>query len=513
VASKTQTKSPPGTHNEPQLSDDDAFALTEIALQSARSCPGFSYCDVRLIAQKSERLENKNNQISAFNRGSSKGIGIRVLAGGGFGFACSQDLSPRAIAKCAKLACEVALASGSVMKSPVKLAPEPAWRAQWVSPHLIDPFTVSTEDKIGVLLDCAERILAVKGVTLAMGMMHFIEDIKYFANSDGSRIKQRFLRSGCLIEANASGENDRQRRSFPCSFGQFELAGYEMVLRWDLPGNAEKIAREAVALLSAPPCPQGEIDTIIGSSQLGLQIHESMGHPSELDRALGQEVNFAGASFLTPDKLHKLKYGSSLVNLVADATASGALGSFGFDDEGVQAQRIDLVKDGIFEGYLSSRDTAHLIGLPRSGGAMRAESWHVSPIIRMTNISIVPSRTGGSLQNLIADTGAGIYMETNKSWSIDSMRYNFQFSTEIAWEIKNGRLGRMLKNPSYSGITPEFWGSLDAICDRSEYVEWGTPNCGKGQPMQTMWTGHGASPARFRKLSVGVANSDSNGGG
>ncbi len=212
-------------------------------------------------------------------------------------------------------------------------------------------------------------------------------------------------------------------------------------MRWDLPGNAERIAREAVALLSAPTCPQGEIDTIVGSSQLGLQIHESMGHPSELDRALGHEINFAGASFLTPDKRHSLKYGSSIVNLVADATASGALGSFGFDDEGVQAQRVDLVKDGIFEGYLSSRDTAHLIGLPRSGGAMRAESWNVAPIIRMTNISLVPSRTGGSLQNLIADTGSGLYMETNKSWSIDSMRYNFQFSTEIAWEISKGRLG------------------------------------------------------------------------
>jgi len=280
-----------------------------------------------------------------------------------------------------------------------------------------------------------------------------------------------------------------------------------MVLRWDLPANAERIASEAVALLTAPLCPQGEIDTIIGTSQLGLQIHESMGHPSELDRALGQEINFAGASFLTPEKRGHLQYGSSIVNLVADATASGALGSFGFDDEGVQAQRTMLVADGVFRGYLSSRDTAHLIGLNRSGGAMRAESWNYAPIIRMTNISLVPGSGSGdiSLDELISDTGNGLYMETNKSWSIDSMRYNFQFSTELAWEIKDGKLLRILKNPSYSGITPEFWNSCDAIAGRCDYVEWGTPNCGKGQPMQTMWTGHGASPARFRKLKVGMA--------
>ncbi len=208
MVSRTESKSLAGAQIEPeQISDGEAFALTKIALDTARSCQGFSYCDVRLIAQKSERLETKNSQVSALKRGTSKGIGIRVLAGGGFGFACSQDLSPRAIRKCAKLASEVALASGSVMKFPVMLAPEPVWNAQWVSPHLIDPFSVSSEAKIGVLLDSAERILTVKGVTLAMGMMNFIEDIKYFANSDGSRIKQRFLLSGCHVEAHATGQS------------------------------------------------------------------------------------------------------------------------------------------------------------------------------------------------------------------------------------------------------------------------------------------------------------------
>jgi TldD protein len=278
-----------------------------------------------------------------------------------------------------------------------------------------------------------------------------------------------------------------------------------MVLRWNLPAHALKTAEEAVALLSAESCPSGTSDIILESSQLALQIHESMGHPSELDRALGQELNFAGASFLTPEKLGKLQYGSAIVNLVADATKSGALGSFGFDDEGVQAQNVDLVKNGLFCGYLSSRDTAEQIGLTRSGGMMRAESWNFAPIIRMTNISLLPG-AAGSLEDIIADTKDGILMETNRSWSIDQLRYNFQFSTEAGWQIKNGRRTKLLKSCSYGGITPEFWNACDAIGGLENYIDWGTPNCGKGQPMQTMWTGHGASPSRFRKIAVGMAH-------
>ena len=478
----------------------------QLAVEAAKHW-GASYADARIIEQQSEFIQTKNGAVSEYKRSESSGVGVRVLCDGGWGFASTQKLTAKAIKDCARKAVEVAKASASVMQDPVRLAPEPAWNATWVSPHLIDPFTVPVETKLQILSDAAKTLMSVKGVTLALGMMHFIKDAKYFANSEGACITQHFIRSGCGIEATASAADDRQRRSYPCAFGQYELAGFEMVLRWDLPANAERIASEAVALLTAPLCPQGEIDTIIGTSQLGLQIHESMGHPSELDRALGQEINFAGASFLTPEKRGQLQYGSKIVNLVADATATGALGSFGFDDEGVQAQRTMLVSEGVFRGYLSSRDTAHLIGLNRSGGAMRAESWNYAPIIRMTNISLLPGSGSGdiALDELISDTGKGLYMETNKSWSIDSMRYNFQFSTELAWEIKDGRLLRILKNPSYSGITPEFWNSCDAIAGRRDYVEWGTPNCGKGQPMQTMWTGHGASPARFPKPKVGVA--------
>jgi TldD protein len=410
------------------------------------------------------------------------------------------------VEKATQRAIEVAKASSSCVNPPVVLADEAAYKALWVSPHLIDPFTVSIEDKLAILMEAARIIHSVKGVTLAQGSMTFLKERKIFMSSSGSHIEQRFIRSSCGIEAYASNADDRQKRSYPNSMGgQHELAGWEMVHKWDLLGNALRIANEAVELLSADACPSGERDLILGSSQLALQIHESMGHPSELDRALGQEINFAGASFLTPDKLGKLQYGSPIVNLVADATKAGALGSFGFDDEGVQAQNVFLVKEGLFSGYLSSRDTAGLIGLSRSGGMMRAESWNYAPIIRMTNISLLPG-AAGTLDDIIADTDDGILMETNRSWSIDQLRYNFQFSTEAGWLIKNGRKVKLLKNCSYGGITPKFWNSCDAIGGSADYIDWGVPNCGKGQPMQTMWTGHGASPSRFRKVDVGMAH-------
>ncbi len=467
---------------------------------------GASYADVRVIEQNTESIETKNLSVAAVNKGAGLGVGIRVLINGGWGFASTQDLSSNGIDIAAAMACETARASALCLEMPMTWADEPVYETSWRSPCKIDPFTVSLETKTDLLLNSARVILAVQGVTLARGTMVFIKEKKYFANSEGSRIEQSFIKTGAGIEAYATTDCERQRRSYPNSMGgQQKLAGFEAVIEFDLPGNAERIANEVVALLTADPCPQGQHDVILGSSQLGLQIHESMGHPSELDRALGWEINFAGASFLTPNQLGKLHYGSPIVNLVADATASGALGSFGFDDDGVAAQKTYLVKDGIFCGYLSSRDTAHLIGQSRSGGCMRAESWSSQPIIRMTNISLEPGKDG-NLEDLIADTDRGILFETNKSWSIDQLRYNFQFSTEIAWEIEKGKRKRILKNASYGGITPQFWNACDAICDGREYVEWGLPNCGKGQPMQTMWTGHGAAPARFKKIDVGMAN-------
>jgi len=275
-----------------------------------------------------------------------------------------------------------------------------------------------------------------------------------------------------------------------------------MVTALDLAAHATRVGEEAVALLTARQCPQDITTTLIlDSSQLALQIHESCGHPIELDRVYGSELDFAGGSFLAIDQLGSLRYGSDLVSIYADATIPGALGTFGYDDEGVPARRAPIVKDGILVGYLTSREYAQRLGIPDMGAA-RASGWNRIPLVRMTNVSVEPGTW--TLDDLIADTDDGVYMETNRSWSIDDQRLNFQFGTEVAYEIKGGKRGGLLKNATYTGITPRFWGSMDAICNRDHYTVWGTPNCGKGRPMQVAHTGHGAAPARFRNVRIGV---------
>jgi TldD protein len=274
------------------------------------------------------------------------------------------------------------------------------------------------------------------------------------------------------------------------------------VRKYDLMNNAQRLAEEAVQLLDAEPCPSITTTLILDGNQLGLQIHESIGHPTELDRVLGSEAAYAGMSFVTPEKRGNLKYGSDIMHVTHDSTLAGGLGSFGYDDDGVKSQRVDLIKNGLFLNYLTSRETAHVVGDTRSNGTNRADGWNRIPIIRMTNINLEPG--AGTLAELIADTKEGVFMSTNRSWSIDDRRLNFQFGCEIAWEIVDGKLGRMFKNPNYTGITPVFWGSLDRICGPEEWVIWGTPNCGKGQPGQTAHVAHGAAPSRFRNVQVGI---------
>jgi TldD protein len=467
-----------------------------------------SYADVRVVDQRSRALSTKNGKIGGASESESTGLNVRVIADSAWGFAASAELSRGAAERTAARAVEIARASARVKQQNVRLAPEPAVIAEWATPYKIDPFSVSVEQNIDLLLKIDAELRSVAGITMAETNLNFNREEQWFASSEGSQIHQTKLSTGAGYAAYAFAGTEIQKRSYPNSFGgQWQNKGYELIAELKLIENARRIAEEAVALHSADQCPEGKFDVILDSSQLGLQIHESIGHPIELDRVLGMEANFAGTSFLTIDKLRKLRYGSDLVNVVADARHDHGpgLGTFGFDDEGVPAQCTPVITNGLFTGYLSSRETAHAIGETRSGGTLRAESWNRLPMIRMTNISLLPGEKPLTLEQLIESTDHGILMQTNRSWSIDDKRYNFQFGTEIGWEIKNGKRFRMLKNPSYSGITTEFWNSLDAICSREEWTLWGTPNCGKGQPQQVMGTGHGAAPSRFRGIKVGSA--------
>jgi TldD protein len=469
---------------------------------------GAAYADTRIGDDRSRALATKNGKIGSASDSESFGLGVRVIADGAWGYAASDDLSRAAVEATAARAVEIAKASARVKQSDVRLAPEKPAVANWTTPIQIDPFTISIEQNLDLLMKIDAELRSVAGVTLAETNMNFRREEQWFYSSEGADIHQTKYTTGVGYAAHAFAGTEIQKRSYPNSFGgQWQNKGYELVHELKLLENARRVGEEAVALLKADQGPEGVFDIILDGSQLGLQIHESVGHPIELDRVLGMEANFAGTSFLTLDKLRTLRYGSDLVNVVADARQEHGpgLGTFAFDEEGVPAQCTPIITNGLFTGYLSSRETAHTIGANRSGGTLRAEGWNRLPIIRMTNISILPGKEPLTREQLIESTDRGIYMETNRSWSIDDKRYNFQFGTEIGWEIKNGKRVRMLKNPSYSGITTEFWNSMDAICSQDEWVLWGTPHCGKGQPQQVMGTGHGASPARFRSVKVGSA--------
>jgi TldD protein len=469
---------------------------------------GASFADVRVIAQRNRALSTKNGKLGNASDTESVGMNVRVIVDGAWGFAASSELGRGAVETTAAAAVAIARASARVKQEDVQIAPEKSAVAEWSTPFKIDPFSVSVEQNIDLLLAIDAELRSVEGITLAETNLNFSREEQWFLSSEGADIHQTKVSTGAGYAAYAFAGNEIQKRSYPNSFGgQWQNKGYELIAELKLLENARRIAEEAVALHKADQCPEGNFDLILDSSQLGLQIHESVGHPIELDRVLGMEANFAGTSFLTLEKLRTLRYGSDLVNVVADARQEHGpgLGTFGFDDEGVAAQCTPIITNGLFTGYLSSRETAHTIGLNRSGGTVRAEGWNRLPMIRMTNISLLPGEKPLSLEQLIASTDHGILMQTNRSWSIDDKRYNFQFGCEIGWEIKNGKRVRMLKNPSYSGITTEFWNSVEAICSKDEWTLWGTPNCGKGQPQQVMGTGHGASPACFRGIKIGSA--------
>jgi TldD protein len=476
--------------------------LLEDLIDSAKARAG--YADARLVRSRVERLSTRNGRLDQLDSDDSEGIGIRVRVGGTWGFAATRGTDRRDAENALGRALAIAEAQPSVPDA-APLTPEPPARGEWANPVERDPFEVPVEEKLGVLLAADSGLRTDPGVKLTLARFSAFRTETTFASTEGALCEQRITECGGGIAAVAVDGGDTQIRSFPASHGgHVEQAGYEHFLELELAGHAPRVASEAAELLRAPACPHGRTTLILAGEQLGLQVHESVGHAVELDRILGREASYAGTSFVPRDGIGSFRFGSELVNVTADATTPGGLGSFRWDDEGVEGRPVPIVRDGVLAGLLSSRETAAEIGLERSGGCMRAEGFARQPIVRMTNVNL-DAGDSGTLEELIADTDEGLLIETNRSWSIDDRRLGFQFEGEAAREIHGGSLGRLLRNPSYAGITPQFWGSCDAVCSPSEWRLISLLDCGKGEPGQVMRVSHGTAPARFRDVEVGVA--------
>ena len=476
--------------------------LGGMALKEAEK-KGASYADIRICEILNENITVKNSEPESVAFSQKKGFGVRVIADGGWGFAGSIDLNKKEIRATVGKAVKIGKASAALKKKNVVLSKEKPCKDKYATRFKKDPFKVPLDEKLDLLVQASRRMKAQSPLIKA-AYAHYrgFRENKLFMSTEGAEITQQITWCGGGLSGVAVEGGEMQTRSYPSPFrGDFATSGYEFFENLKLVDHARNVGHELVELFKAERCPSGELDVILCADQLALQIHESCGHPTELDRALGTEADYAGTSFLTPDKLGKFRYGSKNVNIVADATEAEGLGTFGYDDEGTKAKQVYLVKNGLFSNYQSSRETAAALQLKGSSGGMRADSPLALPIVRMTNINLLPG--DWTAEEIVRDTKNGILITTNRSWSIDDKRINFQFGTEIGWRVKHGSREQLIKNPTYMGVTPQFWGACDAV-SKDDWKMWGTPNCGKGVPGQVMYVGHGCGSARFKGVRVGL---------
>lgn len=475
--------------------------LADLARDEARK-HGVDYADARAVHEESESIDVRDADVQGVARTSSRGVGVRVLVSGSWGFAATSRTDEASLRRTVERAVDIARASATVQRDPVRLDNTPPPSGSYTTPHHRDPFDVPVTEKVDLLLATAAAGREADGVAFVEATSDAWRRRTFFRSTEGGWFDQTVLQVGGGMRALAIKAGDVQRRSYPNSFrGQFSCGGWEDVLALDLPGHARATAAEAVALLDAPELPSAQRTLILESSQLALQVHESVGHATELDRILGMERAYAGTSFVDVADRGRLRYGSPLVTITADATTPKGMGTFGFDDDGVPAGETTIVQDGLLVGFLTNRESAAAIG-ERSNGTARADSWGTIPLIRMNNVSLQPRE--GDLESIVADTDDGVLLLTNRSWSIDDRRVNFQFACEAAYEVRGGQRGRLYKNPTYAGRTTDFWGSCDAVGGPQEWIVWGVPNCGKGQPGQVARVGHGAATGRFRNVTTGV---------
>jgi len=495
---------PADTKPNPALAKLGAIALAEAKKQGA------TYCDIRINRYRDqfsgyrlspERGSNTTSEVPFVNDRQSFGFGVRVIAKGQWGFAASPVVTPAEIARITREAVAVAKANSALQAQPVKLAPTKSYVDRWTSPHDKDPFAVSIDEKLELLHNATVTIKKNPKVMAAFGALGFHSEDKYFASSEGSSIQQYIIQVYPFLNATAVDFQKGVSRSRSYQVAP-EARGWEYVPAMNLGENAKRVADEVVEHLAAPPVTAGKKDLVLLPSHLCLTIHESIGHSTELDRALGYEANFAGTSFLTTDKMGKFRVGSELVNFNGDRTSEYALSTVKYDDDCVKTIKFPIIETGIFTHYQTIRDQAHLVGETESRGCCYADSWGSVPFQRMPNVWLAPSEKETTLDELIGGVDDGVLIEGTGSYSIDQQRYNFQFGGDAFWEIKGGKKGQMISRVAYQSRTPDFWQACDGIAGRAYWQQYGLPNDGKGEPQQINAMSHGCAPSRFRQINV-----------
>ena len=475
--------------------------LADAALSTAKQL-GASYADIRINRYRNQFLFTRDRRVQNIVNTEDFGFGVRVIVDGTWGFASSSAVTKDDVAAITRQAVGIARANKIVNTDPVRLAPVESYPdAEWNTPVKKDPFEVPIQPKIDLLLQINDEALKVPGATFVSAFMLFVNEKKFFASSEGSYITQSLIRSYptfSISSVDRSTNRFYQRNALTAPMGM----GYEYIESLPLVQEAKQAAEEAAAMHKAKPVVPGQKALILHPSNLWLTIHESVGHPTELDRALGYEANFAGTSFLTTDKLGKFQFGAPAVNIVGDKTQEKAMATCGYDDDGVKTTSFPIIKDGTFVGYQTTRDQAHLIGQTKSHGCSYADNWASVPFQRMPNVSLQPNDKDVSEQDIVAATEDGILVKGDSSYSIDHQRYNFQFSGQTFWEVKNGKITTQLRDVAYQSNTPEFWKSLDMLGGKSTYALGGAFSDGKGQPVQSNSVSHGCPVARFAKVNI-----------
>ncbi|MGY1601389.1 TldD/PmbA family protein [Geodermatophilus sp. SYSU D00815] len=478
-------------------------ALTDAALTRAVDL-GCEHADIRVERIRTQVISLRDARLESLTDGEDLGLAVRVVHEGTWGFAAGVVLTAAEAVRLAEEAVAVAKVSAAINTDPVELAPEPVHPdGQWVSDYAVDPFEVPDADKTGLLTELSEQLLAADGVEHVQSSCMHVKEQKYYADTAGTRTRQQRVRIHpeftALTVDRATGAFETMRTlAPPVGRGWEYLTGSG----WDWRGELAEIPELLMEKTKAPSVEPGRYDLVIDPSNLFLTIHESIGHATELDRALGYEAAYAGTSFATVDKLGTLQYGSPLMNVTGDRSAPHGLSTVGWDDEGVAAQQWDIIRDGVLVGYQVDRNMARLRGMPRSNGCAFADSPAHTPVQRMPNVSLQPAPGGPSTEEIIAGVDRGIFVVGDKSWSIDMQRYNFQFTGQRFYRIENGRLAGQLRDVAYQATTTDFWGAMSVVGGPQTYVLGGAMNCGKAQPGQTAPVSHGCPSARFDQVNI-----------